>query len=627
MNAKLPILAALLSLVAACRSASDWREQADRRERANLERAQRGELGRTEPVEIETPAETLRRRLLLDQGLARGNPASLGIRDLPADRYWEPGRRLLDGTLGDAGPLGPGGTNALEIGLLDAVRIAAHNSREYQGYKESLFRTALALDLEDNAFRTTFAGMMSGEAQTWYDDAEGRTGSHGEDSSLSLSRKFANGVRVTSSIAVNLAGMLTGDRATAWGSVADVGVTIPLLRGSGRLVNLEPLTQAQRDLVYAVRDFEQKKRAFAVEIERGYLSLLLAKRRRRNEDDNYKRVIMSTRRSRRMADASRMSNSDFDQSHQSELSARASWISACQGYESTLDGFKVTLGLPPDARVEPRDSDLEALQRYTERFAKVELGEYAMGEGGKEPVLEAPESVDAGAMKLDTDRAIEIAFSNRLDFVSVSDRIQDAQRKLLVAEDALRGELTLGGSASALQKASASTGRAGRDPAPLEPREWTGSALLSVDLPLERTAERNAYRNALIAVEQAVRTYQGEEDALKRTIRQDMRSLSQTREQLKIQFTAVQLAERRVRHQDLLLQAGRADMTVVLDSQSALVSAQNSLYSAITDYRAQELALQRDLGTLDVTVGGVWSETDLGALGLSVGADDGKGGK
>lgn len=604
------------AVLVGCRSAQDWRRQADKREKENLEAVQMEVSGRTEPLVIETPAETLRRRLLLDQHLATSDLASLGIRDLPADRYWQPEKRLLDGSEGEQ----PGvrdmvGTNALEIGLLDAVRIAAHNSREYQANKETLYQAALALDLEDNEFRTIFSGLLSGEASTYRSEGE-RTGSHDEKGNLGLSRKFSNGMRFTGAIALNLAGMLTGDKATAWGSLADMSVSIPLLRGSGTLVNTESLTQAQRNLLYAVRTFEQKKREFVVSVSESYLALLLAKRKRQNEDDNYKRVIVSTRRSRRMADASRLSQSDFDQSHQSELSARASWIASCQSYESTLDGFKITLGLPPDARITPRDADLAALQEYVEKFAKTELGEYDMGEKGKPLKLEAPDSVDEGAMKLETDRAIAIAFTNRADFLSFRDRIEDAQRKLLIAEDALRAEVTLGGRASALEEASSGLGRTGADHASLNLNKWKGNALLNIDLPFERTAERNAYRNALISMEQAVRAYQGEEDALKRAIRQDMRQLSQTKEQLKIQFVAVQLAERRVRNQDLLMQAGRADMTVVLDSQAALVSAQNSLYAAITSYRGQELELQRDLGLLDVTVDGTWREVDMATLGV-----------
>jgi outer membrane protein TolC len=150
----------------------------------------------------------------------------------------------------------------------------------------------------------------------------------------------------------------------------------------------------------------------------------------------------------------------------------------------------------------------------------------------------------------------------------------------------------------------------GRDHGEIRMKDGTVSGTLKVDLALERTAERNAYRNALVALEAAVRAYQKAEDDLKATIRQDMRSLSQTREQLAIQSRAVELAARRVRNQDLLLEAGRADMTDLLDAQAALLAAQNSLDRAITDHRVQELSLRRDIGALDATADGVWTESD-----------------
>lgn len=596
------LFAAILAALVApgCKSTRDWREQADRRAAAFLDAAQKDVTGRAETIAIETPADTLRRRLLLDQGLLVNDAASFGIRDLPTNRYWRVEDRLLPGGAGGAADLAPGGTNALEIGFLDAVRIAAHNSRDFQAAKESLFASALALDLESKAFRTTFNGLVSGEADTSRADGEDRTGSHGETARLGLARSFENGAELSGAIAFNLAGMLTGDRATAWGSVADASFTIPILRGAGRLVNRESLTQAERNLLYAVRDFEQTKRNFVVEIEGEYLSLLLAKRTRQNEDDNYRRVILSTRRSRRMADANRMSKAAFDQSHQSELSARADWIASCQAYESRLEGFKTRLGLPPDARIEPCEADLDRLQAYAERFSVPDAEE--------KPDAAAPESVDVGAMKIRADEAIRTAFSNRLDFVTYRDRVEDAQRHLLVAEDALRAEFTIGGSARVGEAASSSMGAEGKSHTDFEMKNASGGATVKLDLPFERTAERNSYRNALIALEQAVRTYQEQEDSLKRTIRQDLRDLSQTEENLRIQFLAVDLARRRVRNQDLLLESGRAEMTDVLDAQAALVSAQNSLYSAITSYRRNELRLQADMGLLEVSVDGTWSE-------------------
>lgn len=607
--------AVLLGAAAGCRSAASWRADADRAAAERLADAQKAAGAADEPIDIESPSDTLRRRLLVDQRLPVFDPASLGIRDLPANRYWNPDERLLPGREGADAAFAPEGTNALTIGLQDAVRIAAANSADFQADKERLFASALALDLADHDFHTTLLGVLSASADTSRGEGGGRTGAHGETAKAGLARTFENGVSTDASLAMNLAGALTGKRRTAWGAVADISVSIPLLRGSGRLVRRESLTQAERDLIYAVREFEQRKRAFVTDVARAYISLLLARRTRQNEDDNYRRVIISTNRSRRMADASRLSKAAFAQAYQSELAARASWIAACQSYESTMDTFKTRIGLPPDARIEPRESDLEELQALVAQFLARpdEEGEKA---GRDADSLPPPDSVDDGAMKETADRAIAVAFERRADILTVRERVEDAQRHLLIAEDALRSEVTLGGSAGVGEAASASMAREGRDHGEFRMRDAKASGTLKIDLALDRTKERNAYRSALVALEGAVRDYQKAEDDLKATIRQDIRSLSQTREQLAIQSSAVDLAAKRVRNQDLLLEAGRADMTDLLDAQAALVSAQNQLYRAITDWRGQELALQRDLGTLDATADGLWTETDLAALGI-----------
>ncbi len=611
-------------VLGACRSASDYRAEAEEVTAAYLKSGQTAATGRTEPIEIETPADTLRRRLMIDQNLLANDPASFGIRDLPTNLYWRAGDRLLPGGEDESISVWQGGTNALEIGLIDAVRIAAFNSRDYKARKESLYRSALAMDLEDDVFRNIFSGVIKSSLSAFYDENErdaigNHAVAHNEAATFGISRKFRSGARVTGSIMANVAGMLTGDTRTAWGSSADLSISIPLLRGSGELVNTESLTQAQRSFIYAVRSFEQYKRTFICQIESAYLALVLAKRQQQNQDEAFRRVIRSTRRSYRMAEASRMSQSQFEQAHQSELASKASWIASCQRYESTKDSFKMTLGLPPDARIEPRESDLVELERYVGKFAAFRSQEYDMGKDDEKGnvVLDDPDSVDAGDLKKRTDIAIAIAFSNRLDFVSYRDELEDAQRHLVIAEDGLRAEVTLGASASNFaDPANPSMRRNGETHGRLHPKEWSANPVLTIDLPIERRKERNAYRTALIAVESAVRNYQEQEDSLKNTIRADMRTMSQTIDNLRIQYMAMNLAERRVRNQEILLQAGRADMTVMLEAQDSLVSAKNSLYSAMIGYKNQELALQRDLGLLEVTVDGRWKEADLVALGV-----------
>ena len=603
-------MVAAVAVAGGCRSAGDWRDVADEKAARVLGAVQRDVTGREEPVQIETPAQTLRRRLLLDQGLTVFNEASLGIRDLSTNAYWNGAERLQASDRDDSLPLGT--NRVLTIGLKDAVQIAARGSRDYQGRKESLFTAALGLDLENQKFRTTFTGMMNASVDSSESEGERET-RYGEANKVGASRTFADGTQLSSAIAVDLAGMLSGEKTSSWGLLADASISIPLMRGSGRLVNMESLTQAQRNLVYTVREFEQYKRDFMVGIASAYLNVLLTKRMLVNEEENYKRVIISTRRSRRMADANRMSPSDFDQSRQSELSARNSWISAFESYDASLEAFKGQLGLPPDARIDLADQDLEELQAYVEKFAKTELGEYDAGEAAAPLALERPKSVDeAGALKDQVDRAIALAVENRLDFRSNIDRIEDAQRQVLIAEDALRAEVTLGGRASAGEGAKAGSDDNGE----FNLGEAVFGSTLSIDLPFERTAERNAYRGSLIQLEGAVRAYQAAEDALKESVRAAIRSLRETREQLKIQYLAVSLAERRVRNNDLLLQAGRAEMRDVLEAQAALLSAQNALFSAIRSYRVRELELQKELGLLEVTIDGVWREPDMQALGV-----------
>ena len=608
-----PLAAAALLAAAGCRSPQAWRADADRAAAERLAAARAAEGLPEEALEVESPSDTLRRRLLVGQALPVFDPASLGIRDLPTNRYWRTEERLLPGREGGDAAFAPAGTNALEIGLQDAVRIAAANSPEFQDAKEALFSKALALDLASREFHTTLLGALSGEATSSPGGGDGgsREGTHGETAKAGAKRTFENGVSTDASLAFNLAGMLTGERKTAWGAVADLSVSIPLLRGAGALVRRESLTQAERDLVYAVRDFEQRKRAFVTEVARAYLSLLLALRTRQNEDENLRRVMLSTRRSRRMADASRMSKAAFDQSYQSELAARAGWIAACQNYEGSLDSFKARIGLPPDARIRPRESDLEGLRELVAGFlASAEDDDPGAGPDGGADALPAPDSVDAGALKEATDRVLAVAFERRTDVLSARDRVEDAQRHLLVAEDALRSEITLGGAARVGEAATPRMGAEGRDHGEFRMKDGTATGTLKIDLAFERTEERNAYRNALIALEGAVRDWQKAEDGLKSTVREDMRALSQTREQLRIQSRAVELAARRVRNQDLLLEAGRADMTDLLDAQAALLAAQNSLDRAITDHRVQELSLRRDIGALDATVDGVWEEDE-----------------
>ena len=595
-------------LLLSCRSTRDWREQADRQAEQLLRASQEKVTGKIEPISVESPADTLRRRLLLGQNLQFHNPASLGIRDLPETDAWQPQKHLLASATASQTP---GGTGNLRFTLVEALQIAAGNSREFQSRKDTLFRTALALDLEADDFRSTFAGMLESEIST-SGEKDGRTSGMNQPGRISLARKFRNGVELSSALSVNLVKMLTGERASYWGILGDASISVPLLRGSGEFVVTESLTQAERNLVYAVRDFEQYKRSFVVRIAQSYLNVLQAGQRVLNQEANYKRVVASTRRSRRMADAGRLPEYQFDQAVQDELNARENWISAQQSFESALDSLKVLVGLPVDAKIELPAGELKLLE---EALAGLLSGESPIDYSGIVPPADAPvelklpDSKVSGRNEIQVAKAVELALTNRLDLQTLADRVTDAQRRVRITEDALRAELTLGGAASVGQSRSLANTDPGN--AVLRTRDGRYSALLNLDLPFERTAERNSYRQSLLELESAVRTYQGEEDMIKQTVRGNLRELLEYRESLIIQNLAVKLAARRVASTDMLLQAGRAEIRDLLEAQGALLSAQNSLTSALVSYRMQELELQSNLGVLSVSADGLWQEMDL----------------
>lgn len=583
------IIISLCVSISGCKSPSDWFNEADEKAEAHLTAAQiRGGL-RVEDINVENPADTLRRRLIEAQGITIADPlaSTSSKEEIPIDEDIK---------------------DSIYISLEDALKIAAAESREFRSRKEELYKSALALDLEAHNFRTTFSGMMSSRLSS--SRAEGFDRNLGNDNKFKLGgrQRFKNGVELSSNISMDLAKMLTAEKESALGFMLDASITIPLLRGAGRFVVEEPLIQAERGLVYSLREFEQYKRNFIVTVSSSYFNVLLAGRQLRNQDENYKRAVASTRRSRRLADAGRLQEYEFDQSYQNELDARNSWVSAYSKYDSMLENFRVSLGLPPDAKVFPLESELVKLQTYTESFATTKVEKYeAVGAIDWDKIeLKKPDNKNKGPLELDEVTALQIAFENRPDLQTARDRVEDSERKLRIAADNLRAEITIGGSASMGE--SRNSGSAGLGNGHIKPKYGNYSALLNIDLPLNRTSERNAYRNAFFNYDSAVRGYQEAEDNLKKEVFNIVRSMRETRETLSIQFMALSLAQRRVESMDILMQAGRVDMTDVLGAQQSLLSSQNSLYSAIVSYRIKELELQSKLGVLDVTAAGTWFE-------------------
>ena len=600
-------------LIAGC-SPNSYRREADETAAKIIERKQLEALGKNEPFTIEPASQTLRRRILLASGLPYSGPESLGTDRLDPGPHWP--EKNYPGTKEDSNaPLPPwNAEEPLKLTMDDALQIAARNNRDYQRRKEDIFQTALDLDLERDEFRNTFAGIVDSSYSSDLSTDPTRSGIE-NSAEATISRQLKGGAVLTGGIAVDLVNLLTLDQASSFGILADATISIPLLRGSGKHIAAEPLTQAERNVVYEMHSFERFKRTLAVNVATEYLFVLERWDRIKNAESNYRSLVLSARRARRLAEADRMPQIQVDQALQNELSARDQWIAAQQSYASSLDSFKITLGLPTDANIELDRQAFERLAQSTKKALASSSVESAPNQTANPETafdaavdLQEPSPDDAGPLELESSKAVILALENRLDLRTAIGKVNDAQRNVVVAADNLRADLTLGGTAQAGGRRSISSVDSAN--AQLRPDKGFYSAGLFLDLPLERTAERNAYRNSYILLERAVRNVQELEDRIKLEVRNALRNLLQARESIKIQALAVQVATRRVASTQAFLDAGdrRAEIRDVLEAQEDLVAAQNDLTTALVDYRVGELELQRDMGLLEVNEKGLWRE-------------------
>ena len=609
------------ALIGGCRAAQH-RAWADKAAYDIIAEKQRVVFGEAEPFSIATPAQTLRRQLMLDQGLPHADAASVGTQDVEPIKQWPDPDYLTRSDEPDALVDALSGDDTLTVSLEDALQIGAHESREYQAQKESVFETALRLDLERDAFRLTWSGVLDGLAQAELEseiviDDRGNTdtqtvGGVEYGGVLGVSQRLKNGLSFTGQVGLDLVSLLTQDKPFAQGVYGDATITLPLMRGSGEFVVTEPLTQAERNVVYALYDFERFKREFAVSLASEYFAVLRQLDSVENAQDNYERLIVLTRRTRSLAEAGRTPEIQVDQSRQDELRARNQWISAQEAYRRQLDSFKLTLGLPVDARVELVREELDRIRAsHQDLITPPEEVEVALDVPPADAPVELPSPGQGGRgpYEIEEALAVPVALTHRLDLRVAIGQVHDTQRTVAVAADQLRADVTLLGSGNA--GAQRSLGSVRQEDSDLRPDHGVYSALLSIDLPLERTSEQVSYRTSLIRFEQAVRDVQALEDRIKLDVRNGLSRLLEGRESIVIQAEAVKVARRRVASTSEFLEAGRAEVRDVLEAQDALVTAQNALTEALVSYRVNELALQRDLGVLAVDHRGLWHEPTL----------------
>jgi len=468
-----------------------------------------------------------------------------------------------------------------------AVALATAHNRQYQREKEALYIKALDLRLARHQFDPQFFGGPDGQYSK--DDNDEAVAYGGN---LGFEQLLAGGARISTNVTAAWIDILTGNMRSGLTTLLSTTITQPLLRGSNRQIVRENLTQAERDTLYQIRLFNRFRKTFVVSIISQYYEVLRQCNVLENARENYNILLDVYKRAENLANAGRLPRFELDQADQDKLQAWDVYIEAEKEYSQALDNFKIALSLPVETQFQLDKNELTALGLASPE--NVQSDQNATKDTNESELLELIEPKDFSESDI-----IETALALRLDLANKDDAVYDAKRKVIVAADSLEADLnlTVGIDVSSSETANSSAFGSLID---------TIDAGLQLDLPLERMAEANEYRKALITLTQQLRDYQEAEDLVALEVRQAYRDLNESAERYRVHSESLKLARKRFENTFLLLQYARANTRDVLDAQDDLFDAQNAATESLVNHAIATLSFYRDTGVLQLRPDGMW---------------------
>ncbi len=270
----------------------------------------------------------------------------------------------------------------IKLNRVRSMELSLLHSRDYQSAVETVYLQSLPVAFQRFSFDTQWVG-RSGLLATRTGNGNLPNGSRTLrlTDSLGARRQFASGGQLLADFSNAVVWDYSGGTSSV-GSVLSFQFLQPLMRGAFREIQLEPLTQAERNLLYSVRNFARFRQGFYINTvgTSGYLGLLGVAQAIRNQESNLKSLRRNLEEHEALAAAGLVSQFQVDQVYQDYEQGRQNLQAAELSYESALDSFKIQMGLPPTLATDLDGTDLEqfqlnnpTLERLTEQNEAVRI--------------------------------------------------------------------------------------------------------------------------------------------------------------------------------------------------------------------------------------------------------------
>lgn len=460
--------------------------------------------------------------------------------------------------------------DARVVSLADALNFAVHRNRTYLLQKEAVYLAALDLTLTRQQFTPIFAG--GGSAAL--DRTKVTNGVNTMVNTSTLTTNANVGFNVLSRTGARLATGLTTDVLRFFTGGRDSGrtqlgftLTQPLLRGAGYLAASEALTQDERTVLYAIRNFTQYRKTFAVDVTTRYFRAIQARETARNAHTAYMAFNRVVERETAMAEANLRSRSSLGRLLQSQISFQRSWINAMRAYEEALDDLKIQLGLPVTERIVLDYKDMDDLE-----------------------ILDPKGTLD---------EAVDTALTARLDVWNSRDRMEDTSRRVLIAKQDILPSLNSVVNYNILDKPD-------RNDVTLTPRNRSTSLALNADLNLNVKPERNSLREAQIAEQRARRELELAEENIRSDVRSGWRNVEVARKQYELAQRGLEISTARLEVEEAFNAEGQGTAIDLVDAQRDMNSTRDLVIATRINHTLARLQLWRDMGVLFIEKDGSW---------------------
>lgn len=455
--------------------------------------------------------------------------------------------------------------DVLALDLEKSLGIAIAQSRDYLTQRENLYLAALSVLAEEHLWGPRLFSDISAIASGTPEDGE-----HNQALRLigefGVTQRLPYGGSVSATALVNFVQLLK-DTTNGVGEGQDAALVLsarlPLLRGAGQVAR-ENRIQVSRNLVYATRRFERFRREFLLDISTRYFDLLQSQAQIANLERQVNNLVWLSDRIQAMAKAGRQPYFEVQRAQQQVLFARNNLLNAQESYSSSLDSFKIQLGLDTIQPIRITPSELMI----------------------PEPALEVTS-------------ATAVAWDLRLDLQTSYDQVLDSRRRVAVAKNGLLPDLDVVGSLNL--RTDPTDQYAGLN---LDPSRSSYSAGVVLGLPLDRKLEEIGVRRSLVDLERSKRSHSLLRDRVAQQVRQSVRQISQAKFTLRIQNHNISMAQKRL--EGVVLRLAKLAPRDFTDAESDLLEARNRRDRALRDLRVSVLQYLLDTGQMRVSTQGLW---------------------